>query len=345
VIEIATVDGAEGDAAWDEFLLGSPGGLVYHATRYRDLLVDHLGCEAEYLMALEGGEIRGVMPLMWSGKAGARVCNSLPFYGSHGGPVAARPDAEESLIDAWNERATDPGTLAATMVANPFLDHEPPVPEHGITDERVSQATPLPTGAGEQEILALVDSSARRNVRKAERLGVEVANDPGALGELHRLHAENMEAIGGRAKEASFFEAVPDHLRPGEEFDLWVARLGGEVISALLVLHFNGVSEYFTPATAHDHRSDQPLAAILVRAMSDSARRGRRLWNWGGTWGTQDGVYRFKRKWGAREGRYRYFIQLNDRGLLESGPGQLHERFPHFYVVPFAALQPTGGVR
>jgi hypothetical protein len=345
VIEIATLRGADADTAWDEFLLGSPGGLIYHSTRYRDLLVDHLGCEAEYLMALEGGEIRGVMPLMWSGEAGARVCNSLPFYGSHGGPIAAQPEAEARLIDAWNERAADTGTLAATMVANPFLDHDPPVPEQGITEERISQATPLPAGAGEEEILALVDSSARRNVRKADRLGVEVAIDPDALADLHRLHAENMEAIGGRAKQASFFEAIPAHLRAGEEFDLWVARLDGDVISALLVLHFNGVSEYFTPATAHEHRSDQPLAAILVRAMSDSARRGRRLWNWGGTWGTQDGVYRFKRKWGAVDRRYLYFIQLNDRALLESSPEELLERFPHFYVVPFSALQPTGGIR
>jgi hypothetical protein len=344
MIEVEQLQGADDDAAWDEFLLGSAGALIYHSTRYRDLLLDELGCEAEYLVAREAGEICGVLPLMWSGEREG-IFNSLPFFGSHGGPVAASPEAEEALTEAWNQRAGGAGTLAATMVANPFLDHDPPEPGYDLIDERISQVTPIPPNAGEDQILKLIDSSARRNVRKAERLGVEVAIDHGALPELHRLHRENMEAIGGVAKDEGFFEAVPRHLRPGEEFDLWVARLGGEVVSALLLLHFNEVTEYFTPATAHEHRSDQPLAAILVRAMSAAAQRGQRLWNWGGTWGTQDGVYRFKRKWGAEEGRYRYFIRLNDRGLLQASPAQLRERFPHFYVVPFSALQPTGAPR
>ena len=124
MIEVEPLNSPEEDAAWDEFLLGSEGGLIFHATRYRDLLVDHLGCTAEYLVAREGGEIRGVLPLMWASDGGGRICNSLPFYGSHGSPVAKGPEAERALLDAWNERITDPGTLAATMVENPFLDHQ-----------------------------------------------------------------------------------------------------------------------------------------------------------------------------------------------------------------------------
>ncbi len=352
MIALEPLSDAADDAAWDEFLLSVPGSLVYHSTRYRDLLVDHLGCRPEYLVAREGGEIRGVMPMMWSdgmssGGNGASVLNSLPFYGSHGGPVAVTDEAATALTSAWEERAADPGTAAATMVENPFLESRPDPPRHELTDERVSQVTPLPQGAGEDEILALVDSSARRNFRKAVKAGIEVELDEGALGDLHRLHAENMDAIGGLAKDAEFFEAVPRHLRAGDDFLVWAARLGGEVVSALLLLRFNGVTEYFTPATAHEHRSEQPLAAILVRAMADAAARGDRLWNWGGTWGTQDGVHRFKRKWGAEEGAYRYYVSVNDRSLLDSEPDGLRERFRHFYVVPFSALQadPKGAPR
>jgi CelD/BcsL family acetyltransferase involved in cellulose biosynthesis len=338
VIEIGQLAPAEEDA-WDHFLLSNPGGLVYHSIRYRDLLVEHLGCEAEYLVARGSGEIRGVLPLMWTRDADGRLCNSLPFYGSHGGVIADDPKVERALLDAWNERATDPGTLGATMVANPFLDRELPAPIHAMTDERISQVTPLPGRADEEEIMGQIHSSARRNVRKAKRLGVSVERDNGAIAELNEIHQESMRAIGGLAKSEEFFALLPRHLRAGEDFDLWVARLEGETVAALLVLRFNGVAEYFVPATRVEHRSANPNSVLLLAAMTDAAGSGCRLWNWGGTWIDQTGVYRFKRKWAASERRYRYFVQLNDQGLLDSTPEQLRLRFPHFYVAPFSALR------
>lgn len=333
--------GAGEDEAWDAFLAERPGALIYHSTRYRDLLVDHLGCEAEYLVARQSGEIRGALPLMWAGAEPGRICNSLPFYGSHGSPLADGAEAERALIDSWNERGSDPDTLAATMVANPFLDHQLAEPVHDLTDERISQATPLREASGPDAILGLVESSARRNVRKAEREGFAVERDQHALGELGRIHRENLRAMGGLAKSEEFFAAIPRHLRAAEDFDVWVARSQGEIVAGLLVLYGNGVAEYFTPAVEHDHRSGQPMALILLRAMTDAAERGCSAWNWGGTWTSQDGVFRFKRKWGAGERRYRYFVKVNDRQLLDSTPEALRERFPHFYVAPYSALRST----
>lgn len=342
MIEVAELKRGE-EEAWDSFLLGSEGGLIFHSIRYRNLLVEHLGCESEYLVARESGEIRGVLPIMWSEDPDGRVCNSLPFFGSHGGPIAAEPGIERALIDAWNDRATDDRTLAGTMVANPFLDHEAPLPVHGLTDERISQVTVLPKAADPDSLLAVVESSARRNVRKAERLGFEVQCDHGALADLGRIHQENLRTIGGIAKSQDFFEAIPRHMRPGADFDVWVARRDGVVVAGLLVFYFNQVAEYFTPAVLHDHRGDQPLAQILVRAMVDAAQRGCRLWNWGGTGTGQEGVFRFKRKWGARDVRYRYFVQVNDEQLLGAEPENVRARFRHFYVVPFSAPAPSQG--
>ncbi len=90
-------------------------------------------------------------------------------------------------------------------------------------------------------------------------------------------------------------------------------------------------------SAAHDHF--QPHAAILITAMVNAAERGFHTWNWGGTWTSQTGVYRFKRKWGARETSYRYFTQVNDVTLLQQTPQQLLDEYPDFYVVPFSALR------
>ena len=329
------------EPAYREFVARTPGALVYHSLAYRDLLLENLGCHHEYLVATEGDEVRGVLPLMWTGDDGARVYNSLPFYGSHGSVLANGPEEESALIAAYDERVTAAGTLAATLVANPFAQRQPPEPVHNLTDERISQVTDLP--ADEDALLELIESSARRNVRKARRTGIFATTDATRLPAVAEIHRDNIQALGGRAKELSFFESVPRHFTEGSDFEVHVALLDDEVVAGLLVFLFNGTAEYFTPAVAHDHRSEQPLALLLVEAMTAAAQRGCRRWNWGGTWSSQDGVYRFKRKWGARDGHYRYYVQLNDESLLDAAPEELRARFGDFYVVPFSALRTSGG--
>ncbi len=212
---------------------------------------------------------------------GRRTANSLPYYGSHGSVLAANPQARATLLAAWNDRATDRGTAAATLVANPFSTDSVPDPVHDLQDERINQATALPP--------VTVESSARRNVRKAHRLGVVVSRDAGEMEALCSIHRANMAEIGGLAKEPAFFGAVARHFRAGDEYDVYVSRLDGAVVAALLMFWFGGVAEYITPATEHDHRPAQPLAAILDQALTDAVARGCSWWNWGGTWLTRRG--------------------------------------------------------
>jgi GNAT acetyltransferase-like protein len=343
VIAVETLS-AEAEPAYRDFVARMPGALVYHSLAYRDLLVDHLGCRQEYLVATDGGDIRGVLPLLWAGGEGARVYNSLPFYGSHGSVLSQTDAAASALVAAYDERATASGTLAATMVANPFADGQPPEPAHNLTDERISQVTDLPPPPGEDDaLMALIDASARRNLRKARRTGIVAATDAEQMATVAAIHRSNIEALGGLAKDASFFAAVPRHFEAGADYDVYVALLDETVVAGLLLFYFNETVEYFTPAVDHEHRSEQPLAVVLAEAMAAAARRGCRRWNWGGTWTSQDGVHRFKRKWGARESRYRYFVQVNDDALLDASPEELRARFGHFYVVPFSALRSAGG--
>jgi hypothetical protein len=336
--EVAALSSPAEDEAWDAFVRRARGGLVYYSTRYRDLLLDHLGCDAEYLVVREAGEIRGVMPLMWSAGGGNRVLNALPYYGSHGAPIADSRDAERALIGAWNERAADSRTVAATMVTNPFRGREQLEPMHDFTDDRIGQVTRLPS-AEPDELMSLYSKNGRRDVRRAEKRGVAVERDPDRLPDLWRLHDENMRVIGGLAKAERFFTQLPRHFKPGEDFDLWVATKDQNMIGGLLVLYFHDVAEYWTPAVEAAHRADEPMALTVFQAMLHASRRGCRHWNWGGTWTSQDGVYRFKRKWGAEDRPYTCFVCVNDRSVLDATPEELRGRFPHFYIVPFSAMR------
>jgi hypothetical protein len=332
MIEVRAL-GPGDEAAYAAFVRGRPDGLLYHSLPFRDLLIEQTGGGPEYLLAYEGGEIRAALPMMWRDG----VLNSLPFFGSHGAVLAAGERARAALLAAWDERATDAGTAAATLVANPFSPpHRDPV--HDATDERLNQATALAGIRTEADLLARAEPSAARNLRKARRLDFVVDREPAALGELARVHAENLERIGGMAKDAGFFDGVARHFAPGIEYDVYTARVDGLLAAGLLVFWCGAAAEYYTPAVAHAHRSEQPLAAVVARVMVDAAQRQLDWFNWGGTWLSQDGVRRFKRKWGARGVTYRYFTKLNDRALLAETPSSLRARFGDFYVVPYSLL-------
>jgi hypothetical protein len=331
--------------ACDDYLRGSEGGVFYHSQKYRAFLQDLLHCADATLVAKRGSRVTGVMPLMYKEWEGMNPYNSLPYFGSWGGAVADDDATHEALVAAYNELATADGTLAATVISNPLspfarLDADRLI--HNLHDRRIAQITSLAGtgtgGDGREAVLASVSGSARRNVRKAEREGISVDIDPLALPRLREMHEENMGALGGMAKTARFFDLVPRHFEPRHDYDLFVARHEGQIIGALLMFYFGGVAEYFMPASDPERRALQPLAAILADALVHAAERGCTRFNWGGTWETQTGVYRFKQKWAGEDHPYRYYTQLNDADVRRWDRERFLTRFPGFYVLPFSEL-------
>jgi len=331
---------SERTEAYDRYLLGQDGSLFYYSSKYKNFLKHLLGCEEEYLLAVQDGAIHGVCPLMYlAGKAG-RVYNSLPYYGSNGGIMADNSDAYALLASAYRAIAASASTLSSTIISNPLADQDASAIPFNYADSRVGQFTSIAFRENQwDEILACVDASARRNIKKAMREAIIVERDPSQLDRLRELHQDSMASIGGHPKADEFFRKVPEHFDPGVDYDLYVARLDGAVAAALLVFYFNKTVEYYTPAVAAEFRSMQPLALIIITAMAEAARRGFVWWNWGGTWTSQLGVYRYKRKWAAIERKYRYYTQLNDDEILSWSQSQILSTFPNFFVVPFSALR------
>lgn len=336
-MHVETLSPAESDALLP-FLAEHTDSMLYYSPGYLRLLEELLRGEAGVLVAREGDRVLGMLPWMRRGK----ILNSLPFYGSHGGILSLDPAATTELAGAWKELATSPDTAAATLVENPY--HAPAEAELPAThvDDRLGQITPLPGGDDrEEELWKAISSRARGTVRRAEREGVSVTRDDDDLDTLERFHREGMEKIGGLAKPPEFFRAIPRHFRVGEDYRIYYALRDGAKVAGLLLFYSGGTVEYFTPASDLAHRNAQPLPAILAEAMADATRRQFRHFNWGGTWRSQEGVYRFKEQWGAREHTYRYLTQVNDGSLLERTPAELLAEHPHFYVVPFSALEPS----
>jgi hypothetical protein len=334
VRKLATADAQ----AFDDFLLSRPTTLFYHSRKYAAFLSDLLDAEADTLVASDSDRIVGALPLMRRDTSEGPLYNSMPYFGSNGGVIANDDDTHLHLTRAYNDKVA--GAAGGTVIANPLEGGETHGLVHNHSDYRIGQLTELDGG----DILSRIDPSARRNVQKAARSGIEVVTDASLIGRLHDLHVENMTAIGGQVKSRRFFDLVPKHFDASLDYEIFGARKDGRIIAALLLFYFNRTVEYFTPAIEEAYRGDQPLSLLCHHAMTRAASRGFRWWNWGGTWPSQTGVYRFKRKWANIEQRYDYYVQLNAREVLGWTGERLREWAGGFYVVPFSALHQDGGL-
>lgn len=329
------------------FVQENTKALFYHTNHYRLFLKKLLAADERYLLAYEDSQLRGVLPAFLVKGALGPCLNSLPFFGSNGGvlDIKGRKDIRHSLLQAFLDQAQKDRALSATIIASPFEDqpetYESFFPE-GPADYRIGQITRLTpqTDADEKVLTASFGPFTRRMIRKAMKkgCGVEEQNDQEAIGFLAKVHGENMSLKGGKEKPEAFFERLPHFFTPGKDYKIWVARLDGRMVAALLVFYYNRTVEYYIPAIVHDYRSHQPLSLIIFKAMQDAAARGFEYWNWGGTWPSQTGVYRFKKRWNSSDHLYGYYHALFDQSLLERSRREIEDACPYAYMLPFSQL-------
>lgn len=323
---------------YTSFLERMQGTLFYHSLKYKVFIERLLDCHAEYLIAKVNNKIVGVLPLMKkSGKFGD-VYNSLPYYGSHGGIITENEAVFRALLERYRQIIGQENMASATLIENPFHSMVYDSIEANLYDVRISQVTPLPP-TGKDDLFKSFDSSTRRNINKAIASGISIEKDNSQLAFIQEVHFENMKGIGGRAKSPQFFDSIPHIFQSEKDYQIYVARKDGQLIAGLLLFYFKETVEYFTPVVKEEFRTYQPLALIIYQAMQDAINGGYSQWNWGGTWLSQEGVYRFKKKWGSIDREYRYHVTLKNPLIYTSNPQELLEHYPDFFVIPFQSLQ------
>ena len=328
---------------YERFVLAHPCSLVYYSLRFRDFLTELLGCRPRYTIALDNNGISAVLPLMRTDGRYGQVLNSLPYYGTNGGVLATDLEAEAALVEHYRLSLNDAAVAAATVIENPLQPGRVAIP-HDLVDTRIGHITLFEgnDSSPDEQLARLIDGSARRNVRKAGQSGVDVAVENESFAELEALHRASMAAAGGQAKSWVFFEAVAAHFRPGTDFDVYVARIAGHAVAALLLFYYGTTVDYYVPALHPDFRPAQPMAAVLHTAMTDAIARGFRRWSWGGSWTSHDSLIRFKEKWGGRGRTYAYRTAVKKPELRSSTSAELLEEYQGFYVLPFSALAARG---
>lgn len=324
---------------YDKFTRSKSSILFFYSIKYINFLCELLPAKNETLLAYKDNQIVGILPLLSKNGSYGKVLNSLPFYGSNGFIISDDKESYNLLLNYYNSIAEDDNIFSSTVIENPLVKYDRQEENiiHNFKDYRIGQITEF-SNVTSENLMDIFHYKTRNMIRKAFKSNIEISIYNDSFDFLLKVHQENMYEVGGKAKSKIFFDLLQKYFEPYKDYNIYVAKKDSVIVSALLVFYFNETVEYYTPVVKVEYRNLQPLSAVIYTAMQDAIDNGYKNWNWGGTWATQDGVYRFKKRWGTTDIRYNYYTQFNIEKEKISKDILLKE-YEYFYTIPFNELE------
>ena len=317
--------------------------MIFSRPEYWSFLTNALNCELEVVSSSASQSPNHVIPLLsTTGKFG-NVVNSLPFFGGHGIPV---DDADYGfrrldLLKEIETRIGDNEYQSVTLIENPLS----PVTDGEMSDlqylrpvdSRISQMTHrMPASSLDfKDLMESFHPKTRNSIKKGlSNLGsIGQSTDSEVLNFLVDEHTRSISTLGGLPKTKDQLLQLLN--LPGETTKIhWATTRTGELGAALMTLETDTVLEYFVPVVRQDLRETQLLSALISEVMLKAFQRGCLAWNWGGTWTSQQGVYRFKSRFNAIDRHYRYFHWCSD-DFHTADKSELIESYPYWYSRKF----------
>lgn len=318
----------------NNFLKECDNFLMHYSSEYTNFLSSlHSSMEIKILKSYsQDDKLQGIFPYAIFKDDDLGTCvNSLPFYGSHGGPISLNSEAKENLFTDFFKDISELDPSFTTVIENPFFPLDDEVfKDNGfvVEDDRIGQFTFLPKKIDD------FHQKTRNAIRKGQKIQLTIdrkINEKSWIW-MQEVHAKSITRLGGKPKSKKIFDALRKNF--GDKIELWTGSLGDDLITGVVIIKYENTIEYFTPVTEEKYRDSQALSALICNLIERFSMEGFKLWNWGGTWRSQEGVYRFKNRWGAEDMVYRYFNRKKD-DISEECLEQFKEKFPYFYLCKY----------
>lgn len=274
---------------WDRLVARAPAALPGHDRRWPEALAAGLGHRPASLVALAGGEVRGILPLVevrsW---VLGRLLVSLPWLDA-AGVLADGPEARDALLDGAVRLARDRRARSLEIRA---VERYP-----GVTAVIEGKAARHLALTSETEVWERFDAKLRNQVRKAERAGLAVEfGGEDLLPEFHDPFSRNMRELGVPVWGLGFYRAILEAFR--ENGEVLVVRDAGRPVGGGLLIHLGGTALVPCASSLRSTFEKCPNHALYWGAIRRAIARGARRFDFGrSTIGS--GPYRFKESWGG----------------------------------------------
>ena len=236
--------------------------LVHYSDGYFEFLKLVLpNSKFDKILLLENGEKKGFFNYVTHhNDAYGTVLNSLPFFGSHGGPIASNNFFKEKLIEKIKLNLSEINLASCTIIESPFYPlTNRDIQELGVSevDYRIGQFTLLPADMPNFHV------KTRNSIRKGQKLKmiIQKRNDHESWEWMRCVHESSILSLNGIPKSKSVFDSLKSALN--KSVDLWVGSIENKPVCGLVTISYNQTVEYFTPVVETNFRDSQALSALI----------------------------------------------------------------------------------
>jgi lipid II:glycine glycyltransferase (peptidoglycan interpeptide bridge formation enzyme) len=156
---------------------------------------------------------------------------------------------------------------------------------------------------GEENLFSQIRASNQRNIRKAEREGVEVIfeNSLEAVEKYYALHCGTRKMHGLPSQPFSFFRNIQKHILTKNNGFVALASYHGESIAGGIFIHSGERAVFKFGASDPRYQALRANNLIMWEAIRWYSRNGFRNISFGRTDPENEGLRNFKRGWGSDE--------------------------------------------
>jgi FemAB-related protein (PEP-CTERM system-associated) len=326
-------DASASEAAWDRFVAESPDATPFHRIAWRRVVEDVFGHAPHYLVALDGGAIRGVLPLFAvRGLRSGRVVLSVP-YATYGGVCGTDADAQRALVDAARSVAQRVG--ARHVELRQLFHPLPDVPTRSPFATFTRTLDPDPDAT-----FRAIPRRRRNMVRKGVQHGLDARVGWEPLAEFHVLYAVHRRTLGAPPFPLRMLEAIRDGFATGAE--LLTIRHGRRLVGGVVsFLHGDRVMPHYG-ATLPDARGLAVADFMYWELMRRACLAGCRVFDFGDSH-VGSGTWTFKHLWGFAPEPIAYqYVLVGDREPPSREPSRVHPLVHVWKRLPLALTTRLG---
>lgn len=325
---------------WDDLLLTAERATFFHTSAWARVLSESYGYKPHYFCIIEGGRLTGLIPVMEidSFLTGKRAV-SLPFTDiCH--PIADTADIFRDLMG----ELTRHGRRACWKYieikgGGAFLG--PTAPSSAEHIIHILDLQP-----GEDALKKSFRESTRRNIRHAEKAGVEVTISHGrnALKSFYALHCLTRRRHGLPPQPWTFFETIQDHIIAAEKGFVALAAYAGKIVAGAVYFIFKNRALFKFGASDRTHQNLRANNLVMWEAVRRLCSKGFKTLHFGRTETDNHGLQQFKNGWRAKQGKIAYYRLKIAENTFSTERNGTRSSYPVCKVLPIPVLRLAGSL-
>ncbi len=326
------------DARWDAFVRQHPDGSFFHLSGWRKVVHDVFRHSPIYLVAEQGRQWRGCLPLFLTKSPFlGRNLLSVP-YGVYGGLLSGGGDEDEVLLRAARMHGREAGARYVELRHQEQSGLE--LPQSGLY---VTFRKELP--ADPEQVLPAIPKKARAEVRRArDRFHLKVSESRD-VDEFYGLFARNKRRLGSPSLPRRWFAALLEEF--GSMVVIHAARdPEGRALAAVMSFSFNGTLCAYYSGTGPNVNRTGVNDFIYAMIMQWAVERGFHTFDFGRS-RRDTGPAKFKKNMGFVPEPLAYeYVLLDESATIPEFhpsnprlklPQQLWSRLPPFVASSLGA--------